>query len=290
MIFFNNCDVRINGTGVMASTASVSTANPVRAMRSMGKNLAVSIAPDGPYANEVKMTYLLEIDKDPVFANVLDFINLQYNTTNPNYEDIPGRNLSVGGITGTYYLNSYNVSISQNQLIRATANYVSFVPSTGELRKRSEVLDYAENYSGLAHSWTSKLTSDDGDLEMPIYDFTYDFKGQVSPVYVLGQKFPKQVMLQTAEETISVTKEDSRLIDFHGESGWVLFSGRLEDGTYFHENNNPFIKVEPLSGLCEGGTIDSISFPVSGMKIESSDITIDTNDYAKCTCVLRRYH
>ena len=74
MIFFNNCDVRINGTGVMASTASVSTANPVRAMRSMGKNLAVSIAPDGPYANEVKMTYLLEIDKDPVFANVLDFI------------------------------------------------------------------------------------------------------------------------------------------------------------------------------------------------------------------------
>ena len=290
MIFYNNCDVRINGTGVMAQTASVSTANPLTAQRSMGKNLAVGIQPDGPYANEVRMTYLLEINKDPVFANVLDFINLQYNTDNPNYEDIPGRTLSVGGITGTYYLNSYSVGINQNELIKATANYISYVPSTGELRKRSEVLDYADSFSGLAHAWTSRLSSDDGDLEMPLYSFTYDFKGTVEPIYVLGQKFPKQVMLQTAEETISVTKEDSRLIDFHGESGWVLFSGQLEDGTYFHEDNNPFIKIEPLSGLCEGGTIDSISFPVSGMKIESSDVNIDTNDYAKTTFVLRRYH
>jgi hypothetical protein len=290
MIFFNNCDVRINGTGVMAKTASVSTANSVTAQRSMGKNLAVGVQPDGPYANEIKLTYLLEIDKDPVFANLLDFINLQHNTTNPNYEDIAGRTLSVGGITGTYYLNTYNVSIGQNVLIKASCTYVSFVPSTGELRKRSEILDYADSYSGLAHSWTSRLSSDDGDLEMPIYDFSYSFNGDVAPVFVLGQKFPKQVMLQTAEETISVTKEDSRLIDFHGESGWVLFSGRLEDGTYFHEDNNPFIKVEPLSGLCEGGTIDSISFPFSGMKIESSDTSIDTNDYARTTFLLKRYH
>ena len=125
----------------------------------------------------------------------------------------------------------------------------------------------------------------------------------INPIFVLGQKYPKQVQLLTAEETIDVIKESARInssgilpddhpITFYGESGWQLFSGQLEDGTSFNEYNGdspPRIRIEPLSGLCD--TSDSyMEFDFSGMKIESADITVDSNDFAKASFSMRRYH
>jgi len=305
MIFFNNCDVVVNGTGVMAEQVSLSTSNAIVAVRAMGKNLAEGSDPDGQYSAAVRFTYYLEIEKDPVYANVLDYLALVHNTVNPNYHDIPPNVIGVAGVTGVYYLDSYNVSVASNELIRANASYVGFVPPTGTVIKRSGVVDkgYAESFSGLAHSWTTSLLASDGTILAPVYDFSYDFRGVVNPIYVLGQKYPKQVQLLTAEETASVVKDtsainvdgqgpDSHPVTFYGESGWALFSGQLEDGSYFNEYDSespPRIRIEPLSGLCDTSS-HFMEFDFSGMKIESSDISIDTNDFAKVSYTLRRYH
>ena len=303
MIFFNNCDVRVNGTGVMAENVSLSTSNALVAVRSMGRNLAETSDPDGQYSTQVRMSYYLEVEKDPVYANGTDYLGMVHNVVNPNYEDIPANIIVVAGITGAYYLNSYSLSVSQNDVIKAQASYVGFTPPTGIIQKRAEKLDYAESFSGLAHSWTTTLIAEESVILEPVYDFQYDFKGVVNPIYVLGQKYPKQVQLLTAEETISVIKEsasinisgvgmDAHPITFYGESGWQLFSGQLEDGTSFNEYNAdspPRIKIEPLSGLCDTSN-SYMEFDFSGMKIESTDITVDANDFAKASFTLRRYH
>ena len=303
MIFFNNCDVVVNGTGVMAEQVSLSSANAVVAVRAMGKNLAETSDPDGQYSTSVRMTYYLEVEKDPVFANVLDYLGLVHNTVNPNYEDITPNIIGVAGITGEYFLDSYSLSVSQNDVIKAQASYIGFKPPSGTIRKRSEKLDYADSFSGLAHSWTTSLLADDGTILAPVYDFSYSFNAVLAPVLALGDKYPKQVMLMTAEETVNVTKDDNSInhsgqgpdqfpITFYGESGWALFSGQLEDGSYFSEYNPdspPRVKIEPLSGLC-GTSNHYMEFDFSGMKIESSDVSVDTNDFAKASFTLRRYH
>jgi hypothetical protein len=303
MIFFNNCDVVVNGTGVMADAVSLSTSNAIVAVRGMGNNLAVTSTPDGQYANNIRMTYYVEVEKDPVYANVSDYLSLVHNTTNPNYEDIAPNTIGVAGITGVYYLDSYSLKVSANNVIRAQASYVGFTPPTGIIKKREFKHSYADSFSGLAHAWTTNLIAEESTIVEPVYDFSYDFRSVVNPVYSLGDKYPKQVMLLTAEETITVVKETNMInvsgrgedafpITFYGESGWQLFSGLLEDGSSFSEYNMdspPRIKIEPLSGLCDDSN-SYMEFDFSGMKIESSDVSVDTNDFAKVSFILRRYH
>lgn len=295
----------------MADAVSLSTSNAIVAVRGMGNNLAVTSTPDGQYANNIRITYYLEVEKDPVYANVSDYLSLVHNTTNPNYEDIPSNIIGVAGITGVYYLDSYSLKVSANNVIKAQASYVGFTPPTGIIKKREFKHSYAESFSGLAHAWTTSLIAgpmpgevgNDSPIVEPVYDFSYDFRSVINPIYTLGDKYPKQVMLLTAEETISVVKETNMInvsgrgedafpITFYGESGWQLFSGLKEDGTSFNEYNMdspPRIKIEPLSGLCDDSN-SYMEFNFSGMKIESSDVSVDTNDFAKASFVLRRYH
>jgi hypothetical protein len=305
MIFFNNCDVVVNGTGVMAEQVSLSTSNAIVAVRGMGNNLAVTSTPDGQYANNIRMSYYLEIEKDPVYANVSEYLGLVNNITNPNYENIPANVIGVAGITGVYYLDSYSLTVSANEVIKANASYVGFTPPTGIIKKRDFKHPYAESFSGLAHAWTANLIEGEGDIPIlePVYDFSYNFRSVINPIYALGDKYPKQVMLLTAEETIMVVKETNRInvsgrnedafpITFYGESGWQLFSGLKEDGSSFNEYDlifPPRVKIEPLSGLCDDSNV-FMEFNFSGMKVESSDVSIDANDFAKSSFSLRRYH
>ena len=284
MIFFNNCDIRVDGTGVMASQATVTSQSPVIAGRHIGKHTP-HVTAGGKYQNSLKFSYYVNIDKDPCFARVTDLKSAN------NYSGLSPQTIEVAGITGSYYLQNYSVSVPENDIAQATASYVGYELVTGELRDKIDEYDYIQSgFSGFAHSWTAKLTSDDGELDVPIYNFNYSYKAGLNPIYVLGNKFPIQVQFLTSDEEVNIIRDRYKPLTFAGESGYVMF-GTPEVGEIWHApDNNPRVKLLKLATLCDDKITDAIEIDVSNSTFESTAINIDTNDFATINMSATRYH
>ena len=284
MIFFNNCDIRINGTGVMASQATVTSQSPVIPIRTIGKNRA-HVGAGGTYQNALKFSYFVNIDEDPCFARVTDLKN----TT--NFSGLSPQTIELAGITGSYYLQSYQISVPENDIVQATVSYVGYELVTGELRDKTDEYDYIQSgFSGFAHAWTAKLTSDDGELDVPIYDFNYSYKAGITPIYVLGKKFPSQVQFLTSNEEINVIRDRYKPLTFAGESGNVIFGVAGEGEIWHAPDNNPRIKLLKLATLCNDEITDAIEIDVSNSTFESTAVNVDTNDFATINMSATRYY
>ena len=188
-------------------------------------------------------------------------------------------------------MQSYSLSIEENDIIQAQVSYVGFELTTGELRDKKDEFDYIESgYSGFAHAWTAKLNSDDGELDVPIYNFNYSWKAALNPIYVLGKKFPTQVQFLSSDEEISIIRDRYKSLSFAGESGNVMFGVAGEGEEWHAPNNNPRIKILKLATLCNDEITDAIEIDVSDSTFESTALNIDTNDFATINMGAIRYY
>ena len=275
MVFFNNCDIRVNGTGVMAQNASITSQSPVIGMRTLGRNRA-HVTAGGTYQNLLRFTYVINLDQDPCFASVTDLKNTK------NFTGLSPETIEVAGITGSYYLQDYSIAVKPNEVAVASVSYVGYELVTGTIRNKSSNYNFIQSgFSGLAHSWTSKITSDDGDLEVPIYDFSYDLKVGLNPIYVLGKKFPTQVQLLTTEEEMLVVRDEYQALTWYGTSGCKLFDSC---------SNNPKVKVMKLANFCNENIDNGMIFDVSNSTFESAGINVDTNDFVSVNLAATRYY
>ena len=284
MIFFNNCDIRVDGTGVMASQGTMTSQSPIIPTRNIGKNRA-NTAPGGTFQNSLRFNYFVNIDKDPCYARVSDLKG----TT--NFSGLSPQTIEVAGVSGSYYLQSYHIEVQENDIVQASVGYAGYELTTGELRDKKDQFDYIESgYSGFAHAWTAKLNSDDGELDIPIYNFSYSWKAALNPIYVLGKKFPIQVQFMTSDEEINITRDRYKPLTFAGTSGNVMF-GAAEEGELWHApDNNPRMKLLKLATLCNDEITDAIEIDVSDSTFESTSLNIDTNDFATINMAATRYY
>ena len=284
MIFFNNCDIRVEGTGVMASQVTITSQSPVIPVRTVGRNRA-HVAAGGFYQNSLKFSYFVNIDEDPCFARVTDLKNTI------NFSGLSSQTIECAGVTGSYYLQSYQISVPESDIVQATVSFVGYELVTGELRDKVDQYDYIQSgFSGFAHAWTAKLSSDDGELDVPLYDFNYNYKAGIKPIYVIGKKFPTQVQFLTSEEEINIIRDRYKPLTFAGESGNVIF-GVPEAGEIWHApDNNPRIKLLKLATLCDDKITDAIEIDVSDSTFESTSMTINTNDFVTINMSATRYY
>src|SRR3990167_7544728 len=92
--YFNDVDVTIGGTGILAESASLSSQNSIEPQFILGRRGNIDQSPAGPQKTTFNFNYLLEIDNEPGLTGIKNLKNL----SNPN----SGENvtIAIAGITG----------------------------------------------------------------------------------------------------------------------------------------------------------------------------------------------
>lgn len=275
MIFFNNCDIRINGTGLMAEKISLSSEASLQPIRPLGKKAQTSIEPNGAIASKLSTSYIVEIGKD------LGYSELSGMKSTVNFENLTPVTIVAAGISGSFYFESYKIDIKPHEVVRAEVSYVSYDPLSGQISEKSSSLEYASGFSGLAHYWTTEIHSNSGTVNVPIFDFSYNFQANLLPIYTLGNKYPKQILLISSQEEARITKDQYKPVDFYGLSGCVEFGDCI---------SNPRLRLYKLEKMCNNNTGEYIEINMSGASITSSNLSVDTNDFVKAEITMKRYN
>jgi len=214
MLFFSDCEVKVNGSGIFADSASFSTQNSIQSYPILGYKSPSTQMPNDIIRGNISVSYFVEADNEPNL-NIINKIKSgeQYFTWEPEQ-------IVLGGITGYGYLEGYNLKINPLEPGRAQANYSVVMPLSGSFSAvRSS---RTPNYTGMINGWNTSLLS---PIESPgsflPLDMTYNFRAAWNPVTVFGEKNPMQVQFLNGEESLSMTAESTRGIAF---SGTNLFS------------------------------------------------------------------
>lgn len=237
MVYFDNCDVIVNGSGLLADSASLNIDNSLIPIYVLGKKGIVNQSPNGPLRSTFQFSYIPEVSNEPNY-NCTQIINQLLN-------DIyySGVSLEIGGIIGTNcYLQSYSLKATPNNLIKVAASYISFTPTFGQIKNKTSGIIY-DLTNTLGHGWTTYVLSTGDFLSVPTYEFAYDFKANWEPIYTIGNPYPIQVKLLEGEEKITIVRDTSYNIDFSGNNACnQLFSCSTNDQS---------IDVMSVSLLCQ---------------------------------------
>lgn len=296
MLEARNCNIRINNTGIMAQNVTLNSSNSVVPVQSVGKRGFDRYVPNGPVTHTLSIDYVLKTEREP---------NYQIYNSLKNLSDSSSHSpalISIGGITGNFYLNSYSVSSSPNNISKAQASYVNFdlslsgylndskqdnysilTTESGEdietedglsLFMTEGSLDYAGDYDGFANGWTTFLYENAELSQDPVYDFGYSFQAEWEPTYLIGSKTASQVDLMNYRESISLIREVYTKPKYSGED---IYLSQNESGDFDGTNRDLDLRIYGLYRLCNG-TGDFLSFSLSGANITSSTVNFQLND------------
>src|SRR5437868_1527142 len=98
MLHFRNAKVAINGTGIMADTASLDLSNNLTPILAVGKRGMINLTPNGELTANISFSYPLEPGNEPI-KGIVNYIK--------NNVDTAGNQafvVELAGITGSYYL------------------------------------------------------------------------------------------------------------------------------------------------------------------------------------------
>ena len=83
MIYFNDVEVTVNGTGILANSASISSRNQIQPVRVLGRKGIAFQAPAGPIQSDFSISYLPETNNEPNY-------NIVKALTGDNSDNIQG--------------------------------------------------------------------------------------------------------------------------------------------------------------------------------------------------------
>lgn len=291
MLYFQECNVTINGTGLVCEAAQIDSKNSLTPIYVLGKKGTISQSPNGSIENVFNINYYIDLKREPSYGISNQIKTL---TDDGSYSGVA---IAVGGITGrSCFLNSYSFSVQPNDLIRANATYTSFRPLIGNLAFLSG--DYYNTIQTLGHAWTTYALSTGNVTSLPVYKLDYNFQAEWKPTYTISRPYPVQVNLMSASEEISVLIDRYYDIRFSGESPMLrLFSGGAI--------NDSGIKVSGLAVLCTGGNLASGSgyaqsfgfenvagmvINISGFRISNVNINAQVDDFVNNRTTFKRYY
>lgn len=227
MISFEQCDVTINGTGIVAESAILESNAPLAAAPILGHTYPYAYAKQGFIRTSAQINYVIESDREPNFGMV---------TFHKNYTGEAGINpipIVVGGVTGQFYLNSWSLSSSEHEPIKASVSYIGFTPLSGSLAQKSNTVQYnVGSGSGFAHVYIAQLSmrfQNDGNqnalvtryTSKNIFAFNYEFRTSLNPVHVIGSKYPSEVKHFGAQESVRILHNHFTPIDSTGNSPYT---------------------------------------------------------------------
>ena len=293
MIYFNDVEVTVNGTGILANSASISSRNQIQPVRVLGRKGIAFQAPAGPIQSDFNISYMPETDNEPNY-NIVKALQA-YGGTGGNQFQNRGVIVEIAGVSGYCYLNGYNLSVSPNAPAEASVSFVAYKKVTGSLRRKGDyphaaVTYNAQNSDRLAHGWTTYFTTEAETRTNQIYDFGYDFSINWQTAHALKETAPYSVRFMSAEETITITR------DITSDMVWsdvTPYSGTPATGVLF-PNKRPgkstTINLHSVGLLCDQSDDKKLSFNTSGAMVTQHDGNVAMDDMVKNTVTIKNYY
>ena len=297
MLYFEDCDISINGTGILVESAGLNSEAPIASLGTIGQN-PFHYVPAGLLQNTLQLSYLLEPTREPNWQIISGFKTITTNTA------LSPVTIKIAGISGNFYLNDYSITTRENDLVGASVNYIGFAPLSGQISERDVTITYDFNSgSGIAHyctsaigmkRWRADRLLNQWYLSKNIYNCNYSFRANLMPVVCLGYQTPKSIEFLGAEETISVVHDQFIPL---GVYGFDSTSGlQLPLGTYPQYYVDFFIRFgpvseKPLAPLDVGGTFNlDCAIGLTGGLIKAEQMSISTNDMLRVnTTIIKSY-
>ena len=255
MVFFDNCLVVIDGSGVLADSASLTMQNSAQALYALGYKVPTEVTIGDAVRGTLSVSYFVEADNEPVFAlvNVLKTGHNNFNWTPTQF--------AVAGVTGSGYLESYSIKTTPNQPTKASASFAIYHPLTGAPSDSKISRDVY--FTGICHAWQTSLIFPVLGQSFDVYDFDYSFRAVWEPIYAIGNKAPLQVQFSNAEENITILGEQFYHVNISGSA----LSGAISYATGLSMNIHDSTR--------------NLVFPFYGMTVKTSQVALGLDDFLK---------
>lgn len=259
-IYYDQCEIKINNTGVLATSASLNTDVTLGPVYTLGKRKPFrKQVTTGPRNTTFQISYLINPTGDPAFTTVQEIKNFISAPT--NYD---GVTIALAGVTGyNCYLNNYNFRVEPNNVVVGQASYVTYHKISGDLNIKTN--PNSASSDSIAHSTKSNVISGK-KLGSDIYSLTYTFAANLTPIYTLGKEDPIEVKPIRAQETVNMTENLFTKLVYTGE-------------------NIPF-KIE-VSGLLDSNSF-SIEMPDAYVNNSTVESTLD--DIVRTSKTITQYY
>lgn len=278
MIYFDKVDVKVNNSGLLAESVTVESQNEIQPAYVLGKKGILNQVPEGPIETTFNISYYVKLDQEPVFAIVNELKNLTGSYT--------GVNIEVAGCTGFQsYLVNYNLRSLPNELVKATANFITYTNLSGSLREspQASVTGISGN---LAIGWTTHVVSGNSYLTSPIYELEYSFDANWAPTYILGQSTPCSVEMLNGQETITVVRDVYKHIQFTGEEACEGNNALIPT-----HSNDKSIDILSYSFIGDNSiTTPVLTIDITGFRIKTINLEAKIDDWPRTvTNIIKNY-
>jgi len=275
MIYFDECDAIVNGTGILATQASLSISNSLTPIKTIGKRGALTQSAQSDLTANLQLNYFLETDNEPNYELVQEIKNFFLKD-----EIYSPKQLVIGGISGEYYLNSYSIQAKPNEIITAAASYLNFGGVSGSFAKKNSSITYNKSNGNNIGAFVF-ITETGNYLENKTLSFEYNFACTWQPINVIGQRKQVEVKLLSAEEKITVEKEKFSNLSFSGDKASLTLFNSDETGT---------IKIYGFKFACSKDTSFGKEISLSGFRINQSEVGVAVDGFLTNKISFNKYY
>ena len=264
MIYFDQCEVSIAGTGIMANQVSLSNSNSLTPIKVIGKRGVLTQTLTNDITSNLQISYYLETDSEPNFAivqEIKDFFSKD--------EIYTPRTVVVGGITGQYYLNKYSIKATPNNVLNATVDYLGYGGVSGDFIEKNNSIVYNKS-NGEQLGLYVFITSTGNFAANKSLSFDYSFSCQWQPIYTIGQRQPREVKLLGASEEITIERENYHNLTFSGDSAAIAL---------FNSSENETVKIYGIKFTCDQNITNAKEISLSGFRVKQSDVSVSTDSF-----------
>lgn len=277
MLFYDQVDVTVNESGVLAQSASIDSSAELTPIYSVGRKGISAQTPNGPRSYSADISYYVEVDNEPNFAAINNLKTFDSLT-----EDAPPIYLNIGGISGAFYLSSYQIQAAPNSPIQASVSYVGFTQISGNARGKSGAVDYnLSSGSGIAYGFSAYITTTGTFSVPPKFGFGYSFAAEYKPIYRIGVEEPFSVKLMSANEQMNIVSTGLYMPDFSGSDPIAKL---------FEANGSTGIRIFGMKFLCNENDDQSLDINISGAKINSSKLGITLDNIITTETTFNKFY
>lgn len=202
---------------ITATNANFNTTNNITELKGIGLyNSSPLQFPNGFITNNFSFQYLIQ-SNDPI-KPIMELLKTGQTDEAPSYF------VDLGGLTFRQaYLDSFSITVNPSTVSSAQANFVSYVPASGQFGKTQVNPSLSINPDFLHGEKASLVLTPstvNGEAEdsSNYYGLTYNLRFQYLPIQTLSASYPKTVKYNGAVEELEITENLYRRILYTGDS------------------------------------------------------------------------
>lgn len=270
---YNQINLKINNSNILADSVNVSESSPQKPIYSFNNNVPYDNTPSNIKGN-ISISYFLEPQNEPNYHILSGLLNDSTSIT-PSI-------INIGDIYITGYLSNFSLKLAPNSLIKVSSDFEIYYPFTGIFVAQSSGdwnLYNTSNSSGLSHYWSAQFFSGNSVISNNnILQLDYQTSINLTPIYGIGDPYPKQVYIQNIEENVNILSEQQINPSFSGQKIEDILSSLQQ------------LKINNISSQWDNSINYNINIPLTGFLLKESKSSLQIDNLIFFEMNFSRYH